>query len=238
MLVLCVILLVAWCGPAAARGVRGYWDNRNYIVSRARPVPALHDGREYRVHLDHFDSSGAADTLAALHARAIDLMAVLRKKYLTAPAGGAAVPAAGAAGFAARREIARRLLDRYDRDQLVESSPNNPGGDTSYTLNKGRLLALCIREKDPAGIGSPDVQDIHDLDTLWFVTVHELAHLGVDSIGHPPEFWSAFKFLLTECADAGLTPAGGWPDYGRAPILYCGLKVDYNPLFDPFTPLP
>jgi hypothetical protein len=137
-----------------------------------------------------------------------------------------------------RAHVAKLLLERYDRDKLAESSPRNPEGDTSFTLWKGRLLALCLREKDPAASGDPETYDVHDMETLWFVTVHELAHIGIDNVGHPPEFWSAFKHLLLESEEAGLAPPGGWPDYELFPVPYCGLTVDYNPLFDATTPLP
>lgn len=221
--VLCILLFVFWVAPR----VGAYWNQRHFMVGRTKPVRSRLDGRLYRVHLAHDDPEAAADHLAYLHQQTVKLMAALRRKYdLSASSDHREIAAP------ARQEIVRRLLDRYDRDLIAESSPNNPEGDTSFTIGKGMVLALCLREKDPARLGSPAVHDFHDNATTWFVTVHELAHLGVQASGHPPEFWSAFKFLLQECEAADLAPAGGWPNYNQHPVQYCGLSVDYNPIFD------
>ena len=143
----------------------------------------------------------------------------LRDKYLRGPLAGRAPPA--------RAQAVRRLLARYNPDNLAENSPRDPEGDTSYTVDKGGVLALCLRER--AGSDA-----LHDLETLTFVTFHELAHIAIEEVDHPPRFWQAFKFLLAEGAEAGLL-AG--VDYGRRPVKYCGLAVDYNPLYDPALPL-
>jgi len=224
--VLCVLLLLFWASP--------YWTHWQYMPGQARSVQGF-DGRRYNVHLTHSDPSAAADQLAYLHRQSIELLAALRRKYKPLDPGfGEPDPLRleTANSFPSRREVVSRLLQRYDRDRLVESSPINPGGDTSYTLGKGTMLALCLREKDPTLIGDPSIHDLHEPTILWFVTVHELTHMGLDATGHPPEFWSCFKFLLQECELAGLAPPDGWPDYARFPVDYCGLTVDYNPIYD------
>jgi len=130
----------------------------------------------------------------------------------------------------ARGDIARRILERYNSDSVFENSPLNFHGDTAYTIGKGQQLAMCLREKNPLGSGHPELHDVHDIELLAFVAFHELAHLGVDVRQHPPEFWSAFKFLLAEARDGGiLAPV----DFTQRPHLYCGLVIDHNPLLDP-----
>lgn len=221
-----LVLLVVFVGPHA----RNHWRYRHYRVESAKFVQSRYDGRQYRVHLRHKGADQAADRLAFLHEKSIKLMAALRRKYAVAGSMGDKFPQ--------RRAIAANILNRYDPDQLSESSPKNPEGDTSYTLDKGALLALCLREKDPSRTGDPDTHDLHDSLTLLFVIVHELAHLGVDSTDHPPEFWQCFKFLLSECSQADIVPGGRWPNYQRDPVRYCGLTVDYNPYFDSLVPMP
>ncbi len=224
LVVLTAILLIWLLTPTLSN----YWQNRFYMVGNTRPVHSDVDGDTYRVHMEHDDPGAAADTLAYLNNQSIQLMAYLRRRYL--PRSGSSTQLGSE-----RAMVAQKILDRYDRDRLAESSPNNPEGDTSFTLNKGTLLALCLREKDPTGIGSSLVHDMHDRDILWFVTIHELAHLGIDESGHPPKFWSCFKYLLEASEAAGLAPRGGWPNYSLGPVQYCGLSIDYNPLFDPET---
>lgn len=191
-----------------------------YARARVRPHRAG-DGEMYAVHPAHSNPRGAADTLAAVNGRCIELLRWLRARYLRGP-GGAAHPR--------RAAVAARLLARYSPDNLSESSPLNPEGDTSFTIDKGRVLALCLRERDPRRSGDPRVHDLHDMDTLTFVALHELAHVGVDVQGHPPAFWAAFRMLLREAREGGVLDA---PDYARAPVPYCGMRITYNPLYDP-----
>lgn len=181
------------------------------------------DGGEYRVHAGHKQSKAAAEMLAELNQKAVELMRHLRKKYLRAGASQSERPPADSR----RPEAVMQLLERYDPDNLVENSPKNSDGDTSYTIDKGGVLAFCIREKFPGGDA---VHDLHDLDLLTFVLVHELTHIAIDEIGHPPGFWRAFKFMLEEADECGaLRPV----DFAAHPENYCGIVVDYNPLFDP-----
>ena len=110
-----------------------------------------------------------------------------------------------------------RLIKRLHNIKL-EESPDEPN-TSSYTLNKGELIALCVRHKD--------TKDIHDYELLQFVVIHELAHVASVSTGHNAEFLKNFKWLLNEASEAGLyTPV----DYSKNPITYCGVDVTNNPM--------
>jgi hypothetical protein len=194
-----------------------------FTIEQTSEVVSRVDGMRYRVHGGHDAPQRAADALAALNGRIIDLMRYLRGRYLRG-ADGAEHPE--------RREAVRRLLERYNPDNLAENSPKDPSGDTSYTLDKGAIVAICLRERDPAASGDPRVHDIHDLDTLTFVTLHEMAHIAIDDIDHPRRFWSAFRFLLEGAEDAGIYTS---PRYAQAPRQYCGVTIDYNPRYDSNT---
>ena len=43
--------------------------------------------------------------------------------------------------------------------------------------------------------------EIHDMNTLMYVTIHELAHVGNDEIGHTPLFKAVFKFFLEQSVE-------------------------------------
>jgi len=206
-------------------GRRLVYGPDRFTIEQTSEFVSRVDGMRYRVHGGHAGPQRAADALAALNGRVIDLMRYLRGRYLRGGAAGDLYPE--------RREAVRRLLERYNPDNLAENSPKDPSGDTSYTLDKGAIVAICLRERDPAASGDPAVHDIHDLDTLTFVTLHEMAHIAIDDVDHPPRFWSAFRFLLEEAEAAGIYAS---PDYARAPRQYCGVKIDYNPRRDPSTP--
>jgi hypothetical protein len=171
------------------------------------------DGLNYRVHEGHLKAQEAADRMALLNDRVIALLRHLRTRYWK---NGEAGP------YPKRRAAVARLLARYNPDNLVENSPRNPGGESSYVENKGAIVAICLREKGEAG-------DLHNLEVLTFVTLHEMAHIAVDVKDHPQEFWEAFRFLLEEAEAAGIYTG---PDYGKRPVRYCGVLVDYSPRWD------
>jgi len=191
-----------------------------FTLDRTQSVRSAVDGLQYRVHLVHGNSNDAANTMAELNRRSVELMRHLRDKYLRGPRKGHS---------AARDHAVRRLLGFYNPDNLAENSPRDPEGDTSYTIDKGAILALCLREKDPSKSGDVNKHDIHDLNTLTFVTLHELTHIAIEDRDHPNRFWRAFKFILEDAVEAGLIEP---VDYEQTSTVYCGMDIDYNPLFD------
>jgi hypothetical protein len=195
-----VVLLVAKAAAPA-----------HYALDQTRAVRSGVDGAPYRVHLVHRSPDRAADTMAALNFRAVELMRHLRDRYLRGPKG-----------YPERERATRRLLSLYNPDNLAENSPQNSEKDTSYTVDKGAIVALCLRGRSGGGI--------HDLETLTFVLIHELTHIAIEAPGHPQRFWRVFRFLLEEAWQARLLRG---VNYMRTPTVYCGIGIDYNPLYDP-----
>ena len=111
----------------------------------------------------------------------------------------------------------QRLLDNLAEIKMEESPFEDD--TSSYTVNKGELIALCIRNKED--------KDFHDWNTLLFVLIHELGHVASVTTGHNEEFIRNFKWLLERANEAGLyTPV----DYSKSPITYCGVRVTNNPM--------
>jgi len=184
-----------------------------FTVHETKNVLSHVDGINYHVHKNHESPQKAADTLAELNKCIVDLIRVLRNKYIRGPAGDI---------HPERRQMALRLLAHYNPDNITENSPKNQSGDTSYTINKGKLLAICLREKNKDN-------QIHDINILTFVVIHEMAHIAIIDINHPARFWSAFRLLLEEAELANIYTS---PQYAKFPKPYCGMIVDYNPLYD------
>ena len=100
---------------------------------------------------------------------------------------------------------------------------------TSYTINKGKKIVFCIRQKPPSG-GKPSVfgcGDLVDVKVMMFVFLHELAHLGTCSIGHPTDFWCNMAFLLE--AGENMTPPIYTPLDTNSVIPYCGIDITHSP---------
>ena len=117
-------------------------------------------------------------------------------------------------------ENVKRMKKGYNPKKIVETLPTSEY--TAYSENKGEKLAFCLDSKKNSG-------NLIDINTLTYVALHELAHVATKSVGHTPEFWKNFKFLLTEAKNINIYEP---IDYKQHPQQYCGMKISDNPYFD------
>jgi len=81
---------------------------------------------------------------------------------------------------------------------------------------------LCLRSRD-------NFEKLIDINTLMFVSIHELGHIMTLSIGHTKEFWDNFKFLLKNTVIINIYKE---INYSKYPKKYCGIEVTDSPLFN------
>ena len=118
------------------------------------------------------------------------------------------------------RENVRRLVRGFNPRRVYDTLPTSEY--TAYSENKGEKLAFCLNT-------TKEGNQLIDENTLMFVATHEIAHIMTKSIGHKPEYWNNFKFLLENAAEIGVyTPV----DYKKNPESYCGMEITDNPYFD------
>jgi predicted metal-dependent hydrolase len=101
---------------------------------------------------------------------------------------------------------------------LSESKPESKF--TSYTVDKGSKIYMCLRERD-------EDNRLIDENTLFFVALHELAHVMTVSIGHKPDFWDNFRFLLRHAIKDGYYT---YQPYHINPQKYCSTYISDTPL--------
>lgn len=164
--------------------VKQYYGEVEYVKARA-------DGRKYLMRKLP-DRAKAADLMAALNARLAKLV-----RHMVAK-------------FSDDADI-KRLYQNYNPDALSEGGTEI--GYTSYSVNKGEKIVMCLRQRD---------NTLVDVNTLVYVAVHELGHLMTDEIGHTPKFWDNFRRLLREAVDIGLYKP---IDYASNPQPYCGISI-------------
>ena len=122
-------------------------------------------------------------------------------------------------------EFVQQMIKNYKPDNLFEHDPMF-NDLTSYVTNKGDEFGVCIRNKNR------DINDIHDFNTIKFVILHEITHLGCTSYGHEMDFWSWFQFNLIQAEIANLyIPV----DFKNNPVNYCGMDIKFSPYYDRFT---
>ena len=115
----------------------------------------------------------------------------------------------------------QRLKQGYNPKKIVETLPTSKY--TAYSENKGEKLAFCLDTKKGG------TKNLIDLNTLTYVGIHELAHIASKSVGHTPEFWDNFRWLLVEAKKIGVYDP---IDYKKNPQPYCGMRITDNPYYD------
>lgn len=174
-----------------------YIDDKNNDVGY---VISTFDNRRYLVrNMD--DNLDAANLLAKIRYNLEKLSNYLKKVHYT-------------------EDRIKRLVKKFDANNITETGKNSKY--TSYSVNKGEKIVLCLRSRD-------NKEELIDENTLMFVSLHELAHIMTKSIGHTKEFWRNFKFLLKNAIKLNLYHP---VNYNKFPQKYCGIMVTDTPLND------
>ena len=113
------------------------------------------------------------------------------------------------------RPYIQQFLTRIKGVRLVENPPD--GKYTSFTVNKGEEIALCLR--------STDTGELHDINLVMYVVLHELAHVACPEIDHTPLFKEIFVFFLNIAIKLGIYSK---VNYKAHPEKYCGLTINEN----------
>lgn len=164
--------------------IRNHYVEVDFVTSTV-------DGRSYLVR-NLPDRQKAANVLAKMSRALCRLVRHLRAKY-------------------PKKRSVRRLYENFDPENVSEGGMES--GYTSYSVNKGEKLVICVRQKDNTFV---------DTNVLLYVAIHELAHLMTKGMGHTGVFWDNFRFLLREAIEIGVYTK---VDYGRQPKRYCGITI-------------
>lgn len=171
------------------------------IVWMVLSVWQCNKSRKFAV-IDMYDSKKADKLLHTLDEYALRVVAELRRAYDDETIS-----------LDNYRYFVYALINRYDGNNLAEGTPN--GIDTSYVTNKSISLHMCLRDAD---------YNFHDIETLKYVLLHELTHMGTIEVEHSVEFTNNFRWLLHFLANRNLyVPV----DYSRNPVFYCN-KINLN----------
>ena len=158
------------------------------------------NGKKYCVR-EREKMDDAADLLAKTAQKCTKLVEYVKEKYPD-------------------NESCIRLAKGYNPRVIKETLPTSEL--TAYSENKGEKIAFCLNT-------TKNGSTLIDENTLTFVAVHELAHVASKSIGHTPEFWDNFKFLLENAVEIHIYQP---VDYKKTPKQYCGMKLTDNPYYD------
>lgn len=164
--------------------VQNHYNEVDYVYSKV-------DNRRYLVR-KLADRQEAADYLARINQDLTKLVQHMMAKY-------------------PQDQNVSTLYQRYSPDSISEGSPES--GYTSYSINKGERIILCIRQTDNAFV---------EKNVVMYVAIHELAHIMTPEIGHTDSFWANFRRLLNDAVSIGLYKK---QNYKVTPEDYCGIKI-------------
>ena len=173
-----------------------YYIYNYYTNIGLMKVTSKIDQKEYTVQIKD-DSLEAANLIAKIREKLVLLMEHLEKS------------------FSLNDERVRLLKKNFRPDRLKEGV--DTPGYTSYSINKGEQIVLCLRSNDK----------LVDLNTMLFVVLHEFAHLSTESIGHTEEFWDNFKWILEESINIGIYTK---QEFKVKNVEYCGMTITSSPL--------
>lgn len=166
------------------------------VNSKTKRVKSNYNNKEYVVQ-NLSNKEQAADILAIIHERIFIFNNYLQRNKDS---------------FPDYKPYIERLGKKMDNLVLVENSPKSKY--TSYTVNKGDEIALCLRSKQTG--------NIHDLNLIMYVVLHELAHIACPELDHTELFKKIFIFFLKVAITIGIYQK---INYQINPHEYCGLTI-------------
>ena len=113
------------------------------------------------------------------------------------------------------KKYSETIKSKFNNIIFRESTENNQF--TSYSVNKGEEIVFCLRNKED--------NNLHDVNELMYVAIHEISHVGCPEIGHTPLFLKINKILLKNGIDCNVY---NYKNYSLFPEKYCGIKLSTN----------
>jgi hypothetical protein len=161
------------------------------------------DGQKYLVRdLPH--KQEASDMLAMIKKNLIQL-----DKYMEQNKGSKP--------FSDYAQYIDNLSAKINTVDIKEGSPDSQY--TSYSINKGEEIVFCLRSKK--------THDLHDLNLMMFVAIHEASHIACPEVGHTPLFRDIFVFFLKNAMTLGIYK---YIDFEKNNMEYCGININESPI--------
>lgn len=173
-----------------------FFDRLQFYINSTQVRSSI-DNRIYTVRNDK-NSQKSADLLAEINKRVMILINNLKTQEN-------------------KTLNTKLLIRRYTPESLMENVTQE---HTTYTVNKGDQLSVCLSTRD-------NEQHLYDINRLMFVIIHELAHIGSENYGHGKEFVLFFMYLLRKSVELKIYE---YQDYSKTPVEYCGININTTPI--------
>lgn len=182
----------------AVAWVAMFFKNSKYPMSLTKS----NVDQQYYLVRNLADKQEAADSLAHVREKILRLRKYLEQTHMSKP-------------------FVKQLIDNFDcsAERFSESTPD--AQYTSYSVNKGEKVYMCLRQRD-------DKETLVNENIILFVALHEMSHVGTSSIGHTPEFWNHFAWILEQAEHIKIY---SFTDFAAHPVEYCGVHITDSPKY-------
>lgn len=107
------------------------------------------------------------------------------------------------------------IQNKLNKEFVIKEVPKN-SKNIGYTINKN-VLYICMRNN----YGFEE-----NYNRMYFVVMHELAHIITKSVGHTDEYWNNYKMVIKTAIKHKLYT---YENYYDAPVKYCGKMINSSP---------
>lgn len=193
-LLILIIFLIIFLGVL-------YWFNYNKMTFIQSPI----DNHYYMVR-DLSDKYVAVNLLSTLRNNIINLIRHLESKKNT--------------DYKEYEKYITQLSERI-KDVTISETKGDEENDetkenvTSYSINKGEELVLCLRSKK-------DWNKFHKINLIMYVMLHEISHIACPEYGHGPLYKKIFAFITRTAIELKIYE---YVDYSSHPEEYCGIMI-------------
>ena len=106
----------------------------------------------------------------------------------------------------------KQLKENLSESRTVVYETDPESNLTSFSVNKGEELSFCLKSKKS--------NQLHDINLLMYVAIHEMAHIACPEIGHGDLFKKIFRKLAEEAIKIGIYKK---VNFSEIPTEYCGM---------------
>ncbi len=114
--------------------------------------------------------------------------------------------------FPEYKDYINQLSNNFNESRTVIYETDPESNLTSYSVNKGEELSFCLKSKKDG--------NVHELNLMMYVAIHEMAHIACPEIGHGDLFKKIFKKLIEEAIIIGIYNK---TNFSENPVEYCGM---------------
>lgn len=114
--------------------------------------------------------------------------------------------------FTEYAEHIEQLNENFNETRTQVLETNFDSDLTSFSVNKGEEVSFCLKSKK--------TKEIHDLNLMMYVAIHEMSHFACPEIGHGNLFKEIFKFFIEEAIKINVYKK---VDFAQSPVEYCGM---------------